>query len=130
MPEAKLFSMKEIKEHNDNKSTWVVIHNSVYDVTAFLNEHPGGEEVLLEQSGQDATEAFEDVGHSSDARELMGQYKIGELVEEERVKTEKKNPYWASSSDPSNKDSSWNPWVAAIVIGLIAIAIYTYYPAK
>lgn len=44
-------------------------------------KHPGGEEVLLEQGGQDCTEAFEDIGHSSDARELMEIFKIGELVE-------------------------------------------------
>jgi cytochrome b involved in lipid metabolism len=35
----------------------------------------------LEQAGNDGTEAFEDVGHSTDARELMKKYKIGELVE-------------------------------------------------
>lgn len=44
-------------------------------------QHPGGEEVLLEQSGRDATEPFEDVGHSSDARKMMEPYKVGELVE-------------------------------------------------
>ena len=31
--------------------------------------------------GGDATEAFEDVGHSTDARELMKDYHIGELPE-------------------------------------------------
>ena len=31
--------------------------------------------------GGDATEAFEDVGHSTDARELMKDYVIGELPE-------------------------------------------------
>lgn len=46
-----------------------------------LLQHPGGEEVLLEQAGKDATEEFEDVGHSSDAREVMKKYKIGELIE-------------------------------------------------
>jgi cytochrome b involved in lipid metabolism len=44
-------------------------------------QHPGGEEVMLEQAGKDATENFEDVGHSSDARDLMKQYLIGELAE-------------------------------------------------
>jgi len=47
----------------------------------FCLQHPGGEEVLLEQAGKDATEEFEDVGHSSDAREVMQKYKIGELIE-------------------------------------------------
>lgn len=48
----------------------------------YLNfQHPGGEEVLLEQAGREATEAFEDVGHSTDARDMMKKYKVGELVE-------------------------------------------------
>lgn len=35
----------------------------------------------MEQSGHDATEPFEDIGHSTDARQMMESYKIGELVE-------------------------------------------------
>lgn len=35
----------------------------------------------MEQSGRDATEPFEDIGHSTDARQMMKSYKIGELVE-------------------------------------------------
>lgn len=37
--------------------------------------------MLLEQSGSNATESFEDVGHSTDAREMMKEYLIGELTE-------------------------------------------------
>ncbi len=47
----------------------------------FWFQHPGGEEILIEHAGDDATEAFEDVGHSSDAREMMKDYLIGELAE-------------------------------------------------
>lgn len=39
----------------------------------------GGEEVLLDVGGQDATEAFEDVGHSDEAREILEGLKIGVL---------------------------------------------------
>eukprot|EP00069_Balaena_mysticetus_P006746 bmy_05315T0 len=46
---------------------------------SFITSHPGGEEVLLEQAGGDATESFEDVGHSSDAREMLKQYYIGDV---------------------------------------------------
>lgn len=67
-------------------------------------QHPGGEEVLLEQAGKEATEAFEDVGHSTDARELMKKYKIGELVEAERkVIAEKPQPDWSSTDQKEDK---------------------------
>lgn len=51
----------------------------MYDVTPFLEEHPGGDEVLIAASGKDATEDFEDVGHSDDAKEMMEKYFIGEV---------------------------------------------------
>lgn len=43
-----------------------------------LNDR-GGEEVLLDVGGQDATEAFEDVGHSDEAREILEGLLIGDL---------------------------------------------------
>lgn len=79
-------SSSEVKKHNNSESTWMVIHNDVYDVTTFLNEHPGGPDSLLEFAGLDGTTAFEDVGHSSDAREMMRKYKIGTLPLHERTK--------------------------------------------
>lgn len=67
-------------------------------------QHPGGEEVLLEQAGKDATENFEDVGHSTDARELMKKYKIGELIESERKKIpEKAQPDWGNNDTNNDK---------------------------
>ena len=39
----------------------------------------GGEEVLLDVGGQDATEAFEDVGHSDEAREILSGMLVGTL---------------------------------------------------
>ncbi|KAF5278598.1 hypothetical protein FQA39_LY00640 [Lamprigera yunnana] len=96
---AKLYTREEIKQHNDVDCSWIVIHNNVYDVTAFLNEHPGGEEVLLEQSGRDGSEAFEDVGHSSDARELMTKFKVGEIVPSEHKPVKDKTNSWSSSDD-------------------------------
>ncbi|CAG0889257.1 unnamed protein product [Darwinula stevensoni] len=97
---SKVYTLKEISEHNTQASTWVVIHDSIYDVTKFLDEHPGGEEVLLEQGGKIATEQFEDVGHSSDARELMKQYKIGELHEDDKQHTKEKGPIkWSDSNE-------------------------------
>lgn len=42
-------------------------------------QHPGGEEVLREQAGGNATESFEDVGHSTDAREMASGMVIGEV---------------------------------------------------
>ena len=49
---------------------WVILHGHVYDLTQFLEEHPGGSQVILQQAGKDATEAF-NMYHSKD---LIEQY--------------------------------------------------------
>ncbi|RWW17923.1 hypothetical protein GW17_00018127, partial [Ensete ventricosum] len=75
----------------------------VYDVTPFMDEHPGGDDVLLTVSGvtkrikshgfpcckysnkypvfagKDATNDFEDIGHSNAAQEMMDKYYIGKI---------------------------------------------------
>ena len=43
----------------------------VYDVTNFLDEHPGGGEIVSEQAGKDATQPFDDIGHSKKAKEML-----------------------------------------------------------
>ncbi|NXS59333.1 CYB5 protein, partial [Brachypteracias leptosomus] len=73
------YRLEEVQKHNNSQKTWIILHNRIYDVTKFLDEHPGGEEVLREQAGGDATENFEDVGHSTDARALSETFIIGEL---------------------------------------------------
>uniref|UniRef100_A0A336LQE5 Cytochrome b5 n=2 Tax=Culicoides sonorensis TaxID=179676 RepID=A0A336LQE5_CULSO len=124
--ETKLFTLAEVAQHNTNRSTWLCIHNNVYDVTEFLNEHPGGEEVLLEQAGKEATEAFEDVGHSTDARDLMKKYKVGELVESERkVIPEKAQPDWSSADN--NNENSFKSWLLPLLLGVLATVVYRFY---
>lgn len=34
----KVYSLAEVAKNNTNKNCWLVIHNNIYDVTAFLNE--------------------------------------------------------------------------------------------
>lgn len=48
-------------------------------------KHPGGDEILIEEGAKDATDAFEDVGHSPDARDMLKQYLIGEMDPEVSV---------------------------------------------
>lgn len=118
---SKTFTLKEVKEHNSGKSCWMVVHNKVYDVTDFLSEHPGGEEILLETAGTDATEAFEDVGHSADARTLLADYLVGDLAEADR--SEYKNQYVYTDT---NKEGGPVPIVWVIAAAAVAVGVYLY----
>ncbi|EXJ75290.1 cytochrome-b5 reductase [Cladophialophora psammophila CBS 110553] len=71
------FSVKDVAKHNTKDDVWITIHGKVYDITNYLVEHPGGIQSLIEVAGQDATEAYEDVGHSEDAKEIMAPFLRG-----------------------------------------------------
>ncbi|KAL6509230.1 Cytochrome b5 isoform E [Orobanche gracilis] len=75
----KIHVFEEVAKHNNTKDCWLIINGKVYDVTPFMDDHPGGDEVLLSATGKDATNDFEDVGHSDSAREMLDKYYIGEM---------------------------------------------------
>ncbi|KAF9446522.1 hypothetical protein P691DRAFT_794412 [Macrolepiota fuliginosa MF-IS2] len=55
-----------VAEHNSRDSCWIIVHDKIYDVTEFLDEHPGGSKIILKYAGVDATEAYEPI-HPPDA---------------------------------------------------------------
>ncbi|XP_032308880.1 cytochrome b5 isoform X2 [Drosophila ananassae] len=77
---SKEIPLATVKTHNKPNDLWLIIDNKVYDVTKFLHEHPGGEETLIDVAGRDGTKAFNDVGHSSEARQILKKYFIGNLA--------------------------------------------------
>ncbi|KAI3412901.1 Cytochrome b5 heme-binding domain-containing protein [Psidium guajava] len=79
MAEKRVFSLSQVAQHKSRKDCWFVIKGRVLNVTSFLEEHPGGEEVLLESAGKDASKAFEDIGHSKAAQTLLLKYQVGVL---------------------------------------------------
>lgn len=77
-------SMNDFTRHNTAGDCWIRINGSIYDVTNFLNEHPGGPERILPFcGGMEATDAFATKGgrgtHSSRADQLLQNLFIGTL---------------------------------------------------
>eukprot|EP00928_Gymnodinium_smaydae_P054264 TRINITY_DN3806_c0_g2_i1.p1 TRINITY_DN3806_c0_g2~~TRINITY_DN3806_c0_g2_i1.p1 ORF type:complete len:1047 (+),score=117.42 TRINITY_DN3806_c0_g2_i1:43-3183(+) len=66
----------EVAQHCQVDDAWIIVKQEVYDVTEWLEEHPGGKFLLLAFAGRDATEPFETVAHSAIAlRELRRLHK-------------------------------------------------------
>lgn len=57
-PPETTFSREEVRSHTTEDSLWCIIDSTVYDLTDFVDAHPGGESVLRQVAGQDATTAF------------------------------------------------------------------------
>jgi cytochrome b involved in lipid metabolism len=45
------FTVEEVAKHNSETDCYVIVHNRVYDVTLFLEAHPGGYDTLLSFGG-------------------------------------------------------------------------------
>ncbi|CAA7404184.1 unnamed protein product [Spirodela intermedia] len=75
----KLFSPQETAQHDTREDCWIIVDGKVYDVTEYLDDHPGGDDIIVSVAGKDATEEFEDAGHSKTARELMKSFCVGEV---------------------------------------------------
>lgn len=80
-----VFTREQVRLHDSVKDLWVIFYNRVYDVTDYIDHHPGGAEVLINCGGVDATELFEDVDHSDDAFVALGSYLIGELCDQDKT---------------------------------------------
>jgi len=77
---SKVYSWEEVKKHNKLTDLWIVINGKIYDVTPFVDEHPGGETVLKDVAGKDGTVAFfEDHEHSKSALLEREKYCIGSI---------------------------------------------------
>lgn len=73
-------NVSEILTHNTPSSAWLVIDNTIWDVTEFAPNHPGGIDVILEYLGQDASKAYNEVhAPSLVSKHLDASKRIGQL---------------------------------------------------
>ncbi|CAD5166440.1 cytochrome b5-like [Musa acuminata AAA Group] len=126
----KVYTLAEVSAHNSAHDCWLVIDGKVYDVTKFLDDHPGGDEVLVSSTGKDATDDFEDVGHSTAARAMLDEYYVGEIDDTTILKDVK---YTAPKQPHYNQDKTSEFIIRLLqflvplaILGLaVAIKIYT-----
>lgn len=73
----------EVQKHNTAKSCYVTIGKKVYDVTDFLDSHPGGADLVLDYAGKDIADILKDEdshAHSETAYEVLDDSLVGFLV--------------------------------------------------
>jgi len=93
-------SLSEISKHNKNVDCWLIINNKVYDISSYLNIHPGGASTITAYCGKDGTKGFADkdrgTPHSNRADSLLNNYYLGDVGQ--NIYYQKNN---VNSSQPS-----------------------------
>lgn len=79
-PKAKQYTWQEVAQHNTEQSAWVYIGNQVYDITPWLERHPGGKDILLLTAGRDISDLFVTYHpFTNKAAEVISKFHIGEV---------------------------------------------------
>lgn len=89
---SKKISIEEVAKHQSDSDCWIIVHGKVYDVTGFLNDHPGGKKVLLKAAGTDASKQFDAFHNASVLAKYGPNFLIGEVGVEEESETNQKGP--------------------------------------
>lgn len=82
-PAAKVYSLQAVAAHNRAENCWMAINGQVYDLSAYIPQHPSAPEVIVSWCGKEATNAYMTKNrgrpHSAYASELLARYRIGVL---------------------------------------------------
>ena len=80
---SKRFSLQAIAAHNRAEDCWMAIDGQIYDLSAYIPQHPSAPDVIVAWCGKEATTAYMTKNrgrpHSPYAAELLQRYKIGAL---------------------------------------------------
>ncbi len=80
VPTVRTFTLAEVATHNNPQNCYSAINGSVYDLTAWINKHPGGDRNILRICGIDGSSAF-DNQHGGDQRaeNILAGFSVGIL---------------------------------------------------
>ncbi|OJI97126.1 hypothetical protein ASPVEDRAFT_273081 [Aspergillus versicolor CBS 583.65] len=112
------FTKAEVESHNSADSCYVTLGSKVYDITSFVEDHPGGGELVLEYAGKDVTEILRDPvshEHSESAYEILDDSLVGFIGAESSAKSangslangnKESRPVYASTGMSNEEDLS------------------------
>jgi cytochrome b involved in lipid metabolism len=79
-PEGLSLTMEQVAQNDSEESCWTVIDGSVYDLTEWINQHPGGASRIIQLCGTDGTSLFQGQhGGSQGPESTLAGYLLGPL---------------------------------------------------
>ncbi|KAK7451131.1 fatty acid alpha-hydroxylase [Stygiomarasmius scandens] len=103
----RIFDEEELAAHKSVSSCWVSRNGKVYDITSFLPDHPGGDDIIVQYAGKDVGNVMADTNeheHSDAAYDMLDEYFIGRLGSTDNIVKED----WEATDDfhPDDTDEA------------------------
>ncbi|XDV39650.1 hypothetical protein PO909_008853 [Leuciscus waleckii] len=70
----------ELKKHNTRNDCWTCIRGMVYNVSAYMDFHPGGEAELMRAAGIDSTDLFDQVHRWVNYESMLKECLVGRMA--------------------------------------------------
>eukprot|EP01064_Diplonema_japonicum_P037915 TRINITY_DN9023_c0_g1_i1.p2 TRINITY_DN9023_c0_g1~~TRINITY_DN9023_c0_g1_i1.p2 ORF type:complete len:140 (+),score=30.76 TRINITY_DN9023_c0_g1_i1:68-487(+) len=119
---------EELEEHSSEANAWLAVYGRVYDVSKFMDDHPGGADPLWQMAGQDATSEWDAVGHKEGAARLMEKMIVGKLVgKRPQRRTATKPTSQPTPVVPMEQGQSFPLTMAVVVMFSLFLAYYLFF---
>ncbi|MDX9893700.1 MAG: cytochrome b5-like heme/steroid binding domain-containing protein [Patescibacteria group bacterium] len=74
------YTIDQVVQANSADRCWTIVDGKVYDITSFIDRHPGGVEKIQQTCGRDATDLFQNKhGGQPQPKETLASLQIGSL---------------------------------------------------
>lgn len=81
----RMWTLEQVSRHDRAADCWMAIDGAVFDVTAYLPQHPSNPALVLPWCGKDASTAYrtktKDRPHSAYADRVLTTFRIGRLID-------------------------------------------------
>ncbi|GFH25550.1 cytochrome b5 heme-binding domain-containing protein [Haematococcus lacustris] len=132
--EKPLYTVEDLSKHTSDKSCWLAIRGKVYDVTEFLEEHPGGYDIILTSTGTRAVRVVAQPTAWPSAWYLQGRLKRPQLPvrnpspgprrsEEDEAAVKKRAEKEAAVPPPKPVSSTMRTVNVLLPVALLAVAV-------
>ncbi|XP_036172789.1 cytochrome b5 reductase 4 isoform X4 [Myotis myotis] len=71
---------EELKKHNKKDDCWICIRGFVYNVSPYMEYHPGGEDELMKAAGSDGTDLFDQVHRWVNYESMLKECLVGRMA--------------------------------------------------
>ncbi|ROV89682.1 hypothetical protein VSDG_08104 [Cytospora chrysosperma] len=80
------YTVAEVAGHKDeSKGIWIIIDHGVYDITNFIDEHPGGPKILKRMAGKDSSKPFWKYHNAKVLEKYGDKLRVGTVKEQEKL---------------------------------------------
>ena len=94
----------ELQQHNKQDDAWTAINGVVYNITTYMDFHPGGVNELERAAGHDSTDLFNQIHSWVNFESMLQKCRVGRLVMDKHVLKAKLDPLDSNQNEKDGKE--------------------------